>query len=113
MKKVVNFKLNILDVDYYAPDSISSRIFAALSTKAFDHNYRIDFSPYALNLSNNGIRCEVEEIIDYGYEKFAKLNANGRIIYLNVNDDIDGTVFINIDFNNVGITETSIDMKLI
>ena len=113
MKKVINFKLKVVDNYYLSPDYISTRILSALSTKAFDHNYRVDFDAYALAISEEGIPCKVIDIVDYGYEKFALLDVKGNRINISIKDDIKGEVFINVDFNKVGITETSIDMKLI
>jgi multiple sugar transport system ATP-binding protein len=66
-----------------------------------------------INFSQVGQKCEVEEILDYGDKRFAKLKLKTQSFIVRVADDFDQQeVRIEPNFENMRVFDKEIDMRL-
>ena len=99
---------------YRAPTDVAQKMFAALSgRKAFTAQFRYEFTPYDLKISEHGLPAEVEKVLDYGTEKFAKCKVCGSDFYVCVQGDVRGTICLEPDFEKIGVTETEREIKIV
>lgn len=112
-KMQFNFKFDIEGVIFNSPDEISKKILAGLSISAFESDYTIDVDAYSLKLADNGISGTIVDYLDYGKEKFLKVAVNKDIVYVATNEKVEGNVHLAVDFNNIGVTQTKLNMKLV
>ena len=112
-KNGYNFFFNVSGKVFETPDDLSKKIFAAFDTLAFDKKYTIDADLYQLKIVEEGISAKVKGILDYGTEKFACLELDGNTYYALTDKELGDTVNISFDLNEVGLTESTINMKLV
>ena len=95
-------------------DAVSQKMFAALGIKkAFASPLKLEFGLYGIGVSENGITATVEEVLDFGAEKFVKCKVGENSVYFNTDEEYAGEIRILPDFENVGVVETERDIKII
>ena len=96
------------------PELVYLKMFAALSgRKVYNTSFDYEWSPYDLAISDDGIDGEVIEMLDYGTEQFAKVNAAGSTLYIKTDKPVSGKVHICPDMNSVGVVEKSRGIKIV
>ena len=95
------------------PEQIYLKMFAALSgRKVYNTSFDYEWSPYDLAISDDGIDGEVIEMLDYGTERFAKVNAAGSTLYIKTDKPVSGKVHISPDVSAVGVVEKTRGIKI-
>ena len=96
------------------PEQIYLKMFAALSgRKVYNTSFDYEWSPYDLAISDDGIDGEVIEMLDYGTEQFAKVNAAGSTLYIKTDKPVSGKVYISPDMSAVGVVEKTRGIKIV
>ncbi len=111
-KKVIDFYLELLGLEIESPEKISRPILTALGTKAFDLDYKAEIDAYSFVEDPNGFKAKVLDEILYDDERFVKVDALGEVFNVRT-DSKEAELMLNVDLDKLGITETSIDIKLI
>ena len=111
-KKVIDFYLDILGEQIESPDKISRPILSALGVKAFDLNYNASIDAYSFIEDENGFKAKVIEEVLYDKERFVLAEVLGNKFYVRT-DNTNSELSLKIDLDKIGITETSIDIKLV
>ncbi len=111
-KKVIDFYLDVLGEKILSPDRISRPILSALGTKAFNLDYAASIDAYSFIEDEKGFKAKVEAEHIYDDERFVTVDVLGQ--KLNVRTDSkESELSLKIDLDRIGITETSIDIKLV
>lgn len=96
------------------PEQVYLKMFAALSgRKVYNTSFDYEWSPYDIAISNDGIEGDVVEMLDYGAEQFAKVNAAGSTLYIKTDKPVSGKVHISPDMSAVGIVEKTRGIKIV
>ena len=96
------------------PEQVYLKMFAALSgRKVYNTSFDYEWSPYDIAISNDGIEGDVVEMLDYGAEQFAKVNAAGSTLYIKTDKPVSGKVHISPDMSVVGIVEKTRGIKIV
>ncbi len=111
-KTVVDFYLEILGLKILSKDSISRPILSALGTKAFELDYKAEIDAYGFIEDENGFKANVVDEIIYDDERFVTVDVLGTKFNVRT-DNTSKELSLNIDIDKIGITETSIDIKLV
>ncbi len=99
---------------FAAPEEVYTKIFAATTgRKAFNTAFRYEWDAYGLSVGESGISAEVEEMLDYGEEKFARVNACGQTLYVKTDADLSGTVRIVPDAAKVSVVESERRIRIV
>ena len=113
-KKTVRFGFEINGGFFEASDVISQKIFAALGLKkAFSSPLKLECSAYGFTVAESGIEATVEEILDYGVEKFVKCKIGANSVYVKTDEDYNGVINLLPDFEKAGVVDTGKDIKII
>lgn len=96
------------------PEQIYLKMFAALSgRKVYNTSFDYEWSPYDIAISNDGIEGDVVEMLDYGAEQFAKVNAAGSTLYIKTDKPVSGKVHISPDMSVVRVVEKTRGIKIV
>lgn len=96
------------------PEQVYLKMFAALSgRKVYNTSFDYEWSPYDIAISNDGIEGDVVEMLDYGAEQFAKVNAAGSTLYIKTDKPVSGKVHISPDMSAVGVVEKTRGIKIV
>ncbi len=114
------------------PQDLTKLIISGGGKKMFSSKLALKFSPYAISVSENGIAATVEEVLDYGNEKFAKckvdLNRQKReaakqgetvepeyaVLYVAVDSGFDASeVSLSLDVNRIAVYNLEHDIRLV
>ena len=95
-----------------SPEKISRPILSALGVKAFDLNYNASIDAYSFIEDENGFKAKVIEEVLYDKERFVLAEVLGNKFYVRT-DNTNSELSLKIDLDKIGITETSIDIKLV
>ena len=91
-----------------------NKLFAATSDrKAFNSAYRYEWTPYDFAVSDDGIRAQVEETLDYGAEKFVRCTVGEEVIYVKTDKRLSGTVHLVPDVSKVSIIESERQIRIL
>lgn len=125
----VKFSLEINGVKFDCSDEIADKVIAGCGKYAFKIPLAIRFSPSASCIASEGMPLTIEEIIDYGNEKFAKCTVRveepakhknqpsvivEKQIYVAVSDSQSvGDAMLSLDVDSIGISDLEQDIRLI
>ena len=115
-KKVIEFSLGIEDAKFLSPDSISTKLIAAIgASKVFVKPLRYECSPYDLTISSEGegISAHVTGIADYGAEKFAVCTIGDKTLYVKCDSPVQGEVKLVPDISKLSVIQADLDIKII
>ncbi|MDE6000939.1 MAG: hypothetical protein K2G96_01240, partial [Clostridia bacterium] len=113
-KKVVRFGLDIAGTFFETDDVTSQKIFAALGIKkAFTTPLKIECGMYDFAITDNGIPATVEQVLDYGTEKFIKCMVGESAVYVKCDEELSGEIRLTPDFGRIGVVETQREIKII
>ena len=111
-KNVIDFYLHLLGKEIESPERISKAILSALGTKAFNLNYNATIDAYDFKEDQNGLKATVLDEILYDNERFVIADVMGEKIKVRT-DNLNKELYLTFDLDKIGITETSIDIKLV
>ena len=92
------------------------KIYALLGKQFALHDIRFYISARDIYLANEGIEAVVEDLLDYGNEKYLKLRTNEDELLVKVdefNASIGDTVFFQFNHESVGIYDNNFGVKLV
>ena len=93
---------------------MAQKIFAALGIKkAFTTPLNLECGIYDLAISDSGIPAKAEGYLDFGSEKFVKCSVGGNLVYVNTDGEISGEIYLQPNFEKVGIVEIEREIKII
>lgn len=110
------FKIN--DLLVLSTDSISNKMVQSLGVKVFTKQYTIDVPHDAYIISNDGLECNVLEVLDYGEKQYlhCKMNFGSQeqeVYILNDSSFKDKNNFkVTLDVSKIHITEKSMNIKI-
>ncbi|HIT77198.1 MAG TPA: sn-glycerol-3-phosphate ABC transporter ATP-binding protein UgpC [Candidatus Limihabitans stercoravium] len=109
------FTFSTGEYTFACPDSIAEIIINSSDSKIFKTPLKLLFNPYQAKINNTeGLRCTVEEILDYGKEKFAKLSYGDKTLIVAVDEiPAEKEVFVQLNANELSVVETAHDMLLV
>ena len=115
-RKEYNFTLNVGDVNAYVTTFVQDKLFNAAGRKVFDIDLTLDFGIYDVMIAEEGISGIVKTVLDYGAEKVAVVDVNGKAInvYAGNNDLSEGQeVKLALNIPALGIVETYRGIRII
>lgn len=100
---------------FSCPDNIAEVILNSSDTRIFKTPLKLLFNPYQAKLGEaEGLRCSVEGFLDYGTEKFVKLNTGKQTVIVATEEKPDRQeVFLQLDASQLSVVETAHMMRLI
>lgn len=106
-------------------DDISGKMIQGLGIKVFSKEYLLEIPHDAYNISEDGFKVKVIEVLDYGDTKYAKCLYKGNgyqnnesVIYVKLNDIVNdinlnqSELTLSYDVNKIHIIEKSISIKI-
>ncbi len=111
-KKVIDFYLDILGEKIESPERISRPILTALGTNSFNLDYIGSIDAYSFIEDETGFKAKVVDEILYDDERFVTVDVLGQKLNVRI-DNKASELSLKLDLNKLGVTETSIDIKLI
>ena len=112
--KVSHYYLLINGVKLEAPEEVYRKMFAATTgRKVYNSTYRYEWTPYDIIISENGIEAKVEEVLDYGGEKFIKCAVGEEILYVKCDKQVSGTVYLSSDVSKVSVIESERQIRIV
>ena len=113
-KKAVRFGFETAGVFFTAFNAMSRKIFAALGMKrAFKASLKMLCGAGDLKISENGIPARVEELLDYGKEKFLKCKAGGNTVLVKADGEYKEDIFLMPDFEKISVIDADKEIKII
>lgn len=113
-EKKAHYYLLIDGTKLEAPAEVYNKLFAATSDrKAFNSAYRYEWTPYDFAVSDDGIRAQVEETLDYCAEKFVRCTVGEEVIYVKTDKRLSGTVHLVPDVSKVSIIESERQIRIL
>ncbi len=113
-KREKQYNLVIGENSYLAPEDVQEKMFNAMTgRKVFNSAFRYDWSIYDMAITEEGMLAHVEEILDYGTERFAKCTACGEDVYVKVDGEIIDDICISPIVENIMITEKARDIRIV
>ncbi|MBQ8293639.1 MAG: sn-glycerol-3-phosphate ABC transporter ATP-binding protein UgpC [Bacilli bacterium] len=98
-------------------DEISNKMIQSLGIKVFSKQYLVEIPHDAYQLSDEGFKVQVLEILDYGKVKYAKCLYKDHHyetnIYIQIEDEnIGSELCVKYDISRIHITEKAMDIKI-
>lgn len=113
-KKVSEYSFVMGGRKFKAPLDVAQKMFAALSgRKVFNTAFHYEWSPYDMAISDDGIEGEVTEVLDYGAEQFAKVDAAGSTLYIKTTGPVSGKVHVSPDMSSVSVVEKDRNIRIV
>lgn len=116
-KKTFNYLLKVEDCNFLSTKTISDKLITASGRKVFSVNLTVDFTPYGVVKAEDGIKASVTNILDYGTEKFAELNINGKTVNMFIPSDLElnegDYVTVAVNPYTLGIVDSDRDIRVI
>jgi len=93
---------------------INKKIIKGLGAQLFLSHYRFEVPHDAYTVVENGITLKVEEVIDYGIDKYAKCLLHGETVYVKVDGEYaqGSQISVAIDVEQSRIYEDLFDIRL-
>ena len=113
-KKVSEYSFVMGGRKFKAPMDVAQKMFAALSgRKVFNTAFHYEWSSYDMAISDDGIEGEVTEVLDYGAEQFAKVDAAGSTLYIKTTGHVSGKVHVSPDMSAVSVVEKDRNIRIV
>ncbi len=113
-KKEIVFNLEIGGAKFASPDLITNKLISALSVhRAFTAPLRFECSPYDIAFTQEGIPAIVEEVLDYGTERFARCRVGERDVIVFADIPVEGEVHLSPDFDKCSVFESELDIRIV
>lgn len=113
-RKVKDFVLAVEDAQFPASDETAQKLFSAMGVRhALTKALRFECSCYDLTVGDEGISATVEEIVDYGKEKFAKCKIGENSFYVLVKEQVEGVVKLMPDLSRLAIIDDAMDVRMV
>ncbi|MDE7264557.1 MAG: ATP-binding cassette domain-containing protein [Anaeroplasmataceae bacterium] len=113
-QKVTHYSLLIQGVKFEAPAHIYEKMFAVTSgRKVYNSIFRYEWTPYDFKISDSGIEAKVLEILDYGTEKFLKCSVGENILFVKVDKEYSGKLYLVPDVGKVSVIESERQIRIV
>lgn len=114
-RKTTQYSLLINGTKLVAPEGIYTKMFAATTgRKVYNTSFRYEWSPYDFAIAKEGLPVKIEQVLDYGIEKFAKCKAGDETIYVKVAEDIaDEDICILPNVAKVSVVESERQIRIV
>lgn len=112
--KAVRFDYEIGGAKFTADDETSQKLITVMGLKnAFTTALVFECSVYDFIVGDSGIPATVEDIVDYGSEKFVRCSTPCGTVMIYADKDYSGKIYISPDFTKTGIIEKDRDIRII
>ena len=109
----VEFFYGIEGVDVAAPAEAGYKINAVEGNKCYKKNYRYAFNRKVVALGQGELSAVVDEVIDYGNQKYAKLSVGEQKLLVEVPADFaDKELKIEIKGSDIEVWQQEIDFRI-
>ena len=115
VKKVndLEFKLNVAGASFTCPRALALRLVNGGGQNIFSKELEFQFSPYEITLGEEGIAAHVEQVLDYGTERFAVCRVGEALVNVAVDKKFDEEeVHIVLDPEQLAIIEVGRGIRL-
>jgi len=113
-RKVKDFVLAVEDAQFPASDEVAQKLFSAMGVKqALVKPLRFECSCYDLTFGEEGVTATVEEIVDYGKERFARCAVGGNKFYVFTESEVEGTVKLKPNLETLAIIDDTMDVRMV
>ena len=113
-QKVRTYYANIAGKQLVMPEEVYLKMFAALSgRKVYNTTFDYEFTPYDFTLAQDGLEGEVQAMLDYGSELFAKVKVGGSILYIKTENEVAGKVFLLPEMAKVSVIEKERGIRIV
>jgi hypothetical protein len=91
--------ISIGEYTFTCPDALGTKLLGGgFGKKLFETDLQFHFTPYDVRVAESGIPATVQQILDYGTEKFAKCAVNGAEVIVCAPELTEGSnVFLQLD----------------
>ena len=79
----------------------------------FNTEFRYEWSPYDIELANEGLEAKVIEYLDYGREKFLKIDVYGEEFIVATNEAYEGNIKIKPNVEKTSVLEIKRSIRII
>ena len=112
--KANHYYLLIDGTKFEIPIEISKKIIAATTgRKVRNATYRCEWTPYDFSVSDNGLKAQVLETLDYGDEKFIKCLVGEETLFVKCDKEVSGTVYLVPDVSKVSVIESERQIQIV
>ncbi|MCR5506137.1 MAG: sn-glycerol-3-phosphate ABC transporter ATP-binding protein UgpC [Bacilli bacterium] len=112
-RKEIEFFYDIADVKILAPVEAGYKINAVEGEKCYKKTYRYVFNRKNVALAAEGLSAEVKEILDYGNQRYARLDVQGQEILIEVDGEFASTeVKLEIAGENIEVWQQESDFRI-
>ncbi len=113
-KKAIRFGFDVAGKFFQASEDMSQKIFAALGIKkAFTTPLNLECGIYDLAISDSGIPAKAEGYLDFGSERFLKCDVDGSEVYVKIDGEASDNIYLQPNFENVGVLDIEREIKII
>ena len=112
-ENIIEFFYNIDDCAIKAVNEKGYKINSIDGDNAYKNTYKYTIDRKNIHLSDDGIKGEVIDILDYGNVCFARIKTKDNELLINVDKGFDQEqVNLMFDSNDLGVYSTDVDMKI-
>lgn len=114
IKRSTRYSLLINGVKIEAPADVYEKMFSATSgRKVYNSEFRYEWSPYDIEITDSGLSAEVVDNLDYGTELFVKLAIGEGILYVKSDKPLSGSVHIMPNVAKVSVIEKERQIRIL
>ncbi len=107
------YSVNVCGHDMICGLDLVRRLVSGAGTEIFRKDLKLEFAPDVPRLGESGVEAKVEEILDFGDEKFAKCTVGEKTVFVKSSDlEVNQTVYFTLDPEKLAITEAQRDIRL-
>lgn len=108
------FVLYINGHPFVTTEDINKKIVKGLGEQLFVSHYRFEVPHDAYRMVDDGIALTVDEMVDYGKERYVKCHMYDEVIYVKADKAYqpNDTIRVSMDLENIRIFENKFDIRL-
>ena len=112
--KKLKFKIEVGGYSFDYPIEKAAFVVNGGGKNIFNKELKFIFKYNDVSISESGIAAQVEEVLDYGTEYFAKCKVGEETVYIGVDKDFNKTaVCFTLDVQNLGVFEVEREIRLV
>ena len=113
-KHIKEYSLLINGVRLSINDEISTKMCQSFKNReVFNTEFRYSWSAYDISISDEGLGARVLEYLDYGNEKFLKLDVSNEVFYIAVDKEYSGVIHIMPNLDKTNVLELKRNIRII
>ena len=113
-KHIKEYSLLINGIRLPINDEISTKMCQNFKNReVFNTEFRYSWSAYSMSICDEGLEAKVLECLDYGNEKFLKLDVSNEIFYVAVDKEYSGVIHIMPNLDKTNVLELKRNIRII